>query len=346
MKEQLFSLQQIAEQFNGSVIGDPNYQITGIASLENAQSQQLSFLANSKYINLLKSSKAGAVLIDEHSQACGIDNAIIVDNPYLVFAKLSQLFAKSASRSLGVAPTAIVDETAVIEADVSIGDYAVIKAGAHIGKGAIISSHSVLAENVSVGAETQIYPNVSVYADVKIGRRCIIHSGAVIGADGFGFAPDKDGWCKIAHLGSVVIGDDVEVGAGTTIDRGALDDTVIADGVKLDNQVLVAHNVKIGQFTAIAGCTAIAGSAKIGARCQIAGGVGITGHLSIADGSFISAMSLVSKTLKEKGSYSSGTSLEPTRSWRKNVVRFRQLDELNKRVKELEDKVREIEGHS
>ena len=201
MKEQLFSLQQIAEQFGGSVIGDPNYQITGIASLENAQSQQLSFLANSKYIHLLKSSDAGAVLIDKHSLASDIDNAIVVDNPYLVFAKLSQLFAKPSLGAFGIAATAVVDETAVIEADVSIGDYAVIKAGSYIGRGAVIGSHVVLAENTSVGEQTQIYPNVSVYADVKVGSRCIIHSGAVIGADGFGFAPDQEGWCKIAHLG-------------------------------------------------------------------------------------------------------------------------------------------------
>lgn len=345
MQIQQFSLQQIADRFGGEVIGDPGYQIDSLASLSSAEAHQLSFLANPKYQKQLKATRAGAVLIDSDSAELVVGNAVVVPQPYVVFAQLTHDFVVKSGES-GISAAANIDKSACIGANVCIAEGAVIGAGVTIADNSRIGANAVIGERSVIGESAIIHPNVTLYANVVIGKRALIHSGVVIGSDGFGFAPVNGRWLKIAHLGGVRIGDDVEIGANTTIDRGALDDTVIADGVKLDNQVLVAHNVEVGAGTAIAGCTAIAGSAKIGARCQIAGGVGITGHLTIADGTFISAMSLVSKSIKHSGSYSSGTGLDTTRSWRKNVVRFKKLDELNGRVKELEDKIRQIEGHS
>lgn len=345
MQTHVLSLQQIAERFDGKVIGDPSYQIDSLASLSSAVANQLSFLANPKYQKQLKSTRAGAVLVDADTADLVKGNAVVVKQPYVVFAQLTHEFViASSERSISAA--AIIDKSARIGVNVDIAAGVVIGADVVIEDNCCIGANAVIGERSVVGEDSVIHPNVTLYADVAMGKRALIHSGVVIGSDGFGFAPVNGRWLKIAHLGGVRLGDDVEVGSNTTIDRGALDDTVIADGVKLDNQVLVAHNVEVGAGTAIAGCTAIAGSAKIGARCQIAGGVGITGHLTIADGTFISAMSLVSKSIKHSGSYSSGTGLDTTRSWRKNVVRFKKLDELNGRVKELEDKIRQIEGHS
>ncbi|GGO78845.1 UDP-3-O-acylglucosamine N-acyltransferase [Marinobacterium nitratireducens] len=343
-----FSLQEVADVVGGRVSGDPLHRITGLATLQTAGPGQLSFFASGRYLNQLKASQAGAVLVAEaHLDAVG-GHAIVVEDPYLAFARVSELFDWRAPVSPGVHATAVIAEDAVIDAAAQVGAHAVIGAGSKIAAGACIGPQVVIGARCSIGVDTRLEAGVVLYDDVRVGERCILHSGAVLGADGFGFAPEAGRWRKICQLGGVSIGNDVEIGAGTTVDRGALDDTRIDDGVKLDNQIQVAHNVEIGRDTAIAGCTAIAGSTKIGERCTIAGLSGITGHLTIAPGTHVTAMSLVSKSITEAGAYSSGTGLQPHRNWKRNVVRFRQLDELARRVTKLEQLIEQnsTEGHT
>lgn len=340
MSSSNFSARHLAEVVQGKLVGEDR-QIDGIGTLKSATRTQLSFLSNSRYQSELASSEAAVVLVTREFQAQAPNTAIVVSDPYLAYAQISQLFASNSVES-GVSAQAFVDPSAVIAASACIAPGAVISAGAVIGERTIIGSNSVVGQNAQIGADSQIHANVSIGQAVQIGERCILHSGAVIGADGFGFAPSSSGWEKIAQLGSVVIGDDVEVGACTTIDRGALEDTLIGNGVKLDNQIQIAHNVVIGDQTAIAGGCAIAGSTRIGKRCTIAGMSGVTGHLEIADGTHITAMSLVSHSIKEAGAYSSGTAMEPHRQWKRNAVRFRQLDEMHKRISELEELVKQL----
>lgn len=324
----------LADLVQGQLVG-MDVEVRGLATLANAGADHLSFLANSRYRHLLQKSGAGVVLVAETDQALAPNSAIVVDNPYLAYAKISQLFAPAVP--LGrIAPTAVIAPEARVAATASVAPGAVIEAGAEVGENVSIGANSVVGRGAKIGSSTIVAANVTLYPDVIVGARCLVHSGAVIGADGFGFAPDHGRWQKIAQLGRVIIGDDVEIGANTTIDRGALDDTRIENGVKLDNQIQIAHNVVIGENTAIAGCTAIAGSTRIGKQCTIAGMSGITGHLDIVDGTHITAMTLVSRSITEPGAYSSGTVMEPHKQWKRNAVRFRQLDELTKRISELE----------
>lgn len=332
----MFRLDELSTQVDGLLVGDPAVVIKSLATLEVAQANQLSFFANPKYLKQLKSSSAGAVLVkaDMADQVKGA--AIVVADPYLAYARLSQFFDWRAPVNKGVHSTAVVsssaniDPTAEVSANVFIDDHVVIGARTYIGP------NSVIGRDCVIGADTRIESGVNLYPDVHLGNRVIIHSGTVIGSDGFGFAKHNRKWVKIYQSGGVRIGDDVEVGASVTIDRGALSPTRIENGVKLDNQIQVAHNVVIGEDTAIAGCTGISGSTKIGKRCTLAGMVGVAGHLDIADDSHITAMSLVSKSITKPGAYSSGTALEPHQQWKRNVVRFRQLDDLAKRVTLLE----------
>lgn len=314
-------------------------QIQGIATLQKATANDLSFLANPKYLKYLAQTQAAAVLVTEEQAADAPVPCLVTPNPYLAYARASGLFdAGQQVREPGVHPSAVIDAAAKIAASAWVGAQCVIEAGAEIGEHACIGPGSVIGAASVVGANTRINANVTIYHGVQIGEHCIIHSGAVIGADGFGFAPGPAGWQKIHQLGGVRIGDRVEIGAGTTVDRGALDDTVIGNGVILDNQVQIAHNVVIGENTAIAGCTAVAGSTHIGRECTIAGAVGIIGHLQIADKVHISAMSLVTKSIREPGSYSSGTAMQETKAWRRNAVRFGQLDNWCQRITALENK--------
>lgn len=341
------SLREIADRVGGQSSGDPGYRITGLATLKSAGCGQLSFFANARYLAQLKASNAGAVLVRSEFLDAVPHHAILVDDPYLAFARISQLFDWRDAAQPGVHPSAVIGAGTEVDSLAEIGPHAVIGDGTTIGPGAVIGAGCRIGARCRVGANSRLEAGVILYADVRIGERCLVHSGAILGADGFGFAPNGRHWEKICQLGGVVIGDDVEIGAGTTIDRGALDDTLIGNGVKLDNQIQVAHNVQVGADTAIAGCTAIAGSTKIGERCTIAGLSGITGHLSIADGTHITAMSLVSKTINRPGAYSSGTGLQPHQSWKRNVVRFKQLDELARRVAKLEQiiELNSTEGH-
>lgn len=332
------TLGAIASEIGAECAGDASRVITGIHTLQQAGPSQVSFLANGLYRRYLKETRAAAVIVSaEFAAECPVP-ALVVDNPYLAYAKLSQRFSTQPKAAAGIHPSAVIAETARIAPTASVGAHCVIAEGVVIGEGTVLHAGVVVGEGSAIGCDGLVHANVTLYHDVVLGDRVVVHSGAVIGSDGFGFATSREGWVKIAQNGRVRIGSDVDIGAGSTIDRGALGDTVLEDGVIIDNQVQIAHNVRIGKGTAIAGCTAIAGSTEIGERCTIAGGVGITGHLTITDGVHITAMSLISKSIDTPGAYSSGTAMGATRDWRKNAVRFLQLDQLFRRVTELEKK--------
>lgn len=332
----MYRLSELAERVGARLIGDGSLLVRSLATLEDAAPDQLSFFANPRYLKQLRASRAGAVLVQDKMSDEVPCAAIVVADPYLAYAQLSQLFDWRDQPVSGISPTAVVhpsasiDPTAEISAQVVIGERAIIEADAYIGP------NTVVGRDCRIGAGSRLEAGVVLYPDVWLGERVIVHGGSVLGADGFGFARHQQRWVKIYQSGGVRIGDDVEIGAGVTIDRGALSPTRIERGVKLDNQIQIAHNVVIGEDSAIAGCTGIAGSTRIGKRCTLAGMVGVTGHLQIADDTHITAMSLVSKSIDTPGAYSSGTGLEPHQQWKRNVVRFRQLDELAKRVRSLE----------
>lgn len=335
-----YTLAELADINALELRGDGHLEISGLGTLQEATSSELSFLASANYAKYLSTSKAGAVILSAEMAEQYIGNCLIAANPYLAFAKISALFDVSPKSVAGVHTAAHVDTTANIDNTASIAAGAVIETGASIEAGASIGANCVVGADAVIGANTRLHPNSTVAYGVTLGANCIVHSGAVIGSDGFGFAPNKTDsgieWVKIHQLGGVVLGNNVEIGANTSIDRGALGDTVIGSGVKIDNQCQIAHNVTIGDNTAIAASTAIAGSTSLGANCTIAGCVGIVGHLSIADGVHITGMSMVSKSITKAGSYSSGTPMTDTASWRKNAVRMRQLDQMSKRISSLE----------
>lgn len=344
MTAPVYTLAELASHLGGEVQGDPQYKVCGLATLEEAGTGELSFFANARYLRALRGSRAGAVLVADAFRHEVPGNAIVLPNPYLAFARASQLFDPTPPVQPGMATGVVVGEDVDLSPAAQLCANVVVGGGTFIGEDVYIGPNVVIGRNCRIERGARISAGAILYDDVKVGEASLIHSGAVIGADGFGFANDQGRWVKIAQLGGVTIGADVEIGAGTTIDRGALSDTIIGNGVKLDNQIQIAHNVTIGEGTAIAGCTAIAGSTKIGARCTIAGAVGIAGHLEVADGVHITAMTLVTKSITKSGAYSSGTGQMPYQEWKKSVVRFRQLDELAKRVKSLETKVETSKG--
>jgi UDP-3-O-[3-hydroxymyristoyl] glucosamine N-acyltransferase len=318
-------LGSIVDALGGELCGDPQRPIEGLAPLEAASPAELSFLGNPRYEQQLAASRAGCVIVAPAMRDAAVarGDCIVADDPYLYFAKLTQFWRRSLGADTGPAvhPSAVIDPDAVIHPSARIGALCVIERGVRIGTGTILK------------------PRVSVGPDCVIGERCILHPGVVIGADGFGFAPDGTGaWEKIEQLGAVRIGDDVEIGANTCIDRGALRDTVIEDGVKIDNLVQVAHNVRIGRHTAIAGCAGIAGSATIGAYCTVGGRAGILGHLTIADHVHISATSLVTRSIHKPGHYSGIFPIDDNAAWEKNAAALKQLHKLRDRVKALEKK--------
>ncbi len=335
-----FTLAQLAEILDAELIGNADFPVNGLATLGTAQPYQVSFLANMKYASQLDTCQAGAVILHPDQAAKFGGNKLLMANPYLGYAKLSALFAPRTSFA-GVHPTAVVAQSAQLAADVVLGPGVVIGEHVRLDEGVQIGPNCSVGDHSVIGAHSRLAANVTLYHGVTMGQRNLVHSGAVLGSDGFGFAKDGADWIKIHQLGGVTIGDDVEIGAGTTIDRGALDDTVIGNGVKLDNQVQIAHNVVLGDYTAIAGCTAIAGSTTLGKHCTIAGACGITGHLQIADGVHVTAMSLVTHSIKQAGAYSSGTSLDDNNKWRRNAARFKQLDQMAKRVKQLEQQLQQ-----
>lgn len=310
--------------------------IQGMAVLAAAGTAHISFYHNPRYhADLRKTHAAAVILRAEDAAQCPVA-CLISPNPYLAYAKASQLFDRRPIEAATIHAAAHIDASAQVGVGVAIAANVVIGAGAIIGAGTIIGANCVIGPDCRVGTDCRLYPNVSLYHGVVMGDRCIVHSSVVLGSDGFGFARDGGRHHKIAQLGSLVIGNDVEIGAGTSIDRGALADTVIEDGVKIDNQVQIAHNVRIGSNTVICGCSAIAGSSSIGKNCTIAGAVGVVNHVNICDHVTITAMSLVNHDITEPGIYSSGTGIDVTGNWRRSIVRFRQLDDMWRRLLRLE----------
>ena len=318
-------LRDIAAAVDGELIGAGGLRIERIATLHDADASSITFLSNPVYAPQLATTRAGCVIVGPsfRDQAAARGAAIVAPDPYLAFATLTQWWAARDGRRAesGVHPSAVVDPGAVLGDGVSIGAQSVVSAGCRIGAG------------------SRIGPRVTLLQDVRLGERCIVHPGAVIGADGFGFAPSGGRWVKIEQLGGVVIGDDVEIGANTCIDRGAIGDTEVADGVKIDNLVQIGHNVKIGAHTAIAGCVGIAGSTTIGAHCMIGGGVGITGHVSIADGVVLSGATQVTRSIAKAGRYGGPFPFDDNAAWEKNAATLRNLYALRERVRALEKKI-------
>ncbi len=331
-------LGDIADQFQLECRGDAHVEITGIANLQNADNHQLSFLFNRRHKDVLRSSSASAVVLRAEDAGLTDKPVLISANPRMSWAKIAALFDLSPIAMPFVDKTAMISDTASLGKGVIIGANAVISSGADIRDGANIGPGCHIAEGVVIGPGTRLFANVVVYHEVRIGQGCIVHANAVIGADGFGFEFNSEGgdYVKIPQLYSVHIGDNVEIGAGSTIDRGALNHTLIGDGCKLDNQVQIGHGTCIDHHTVISGCTAVAGSTKIGSYCLIGGAVGIVDNIEIVDQVEITAMTLVSQSIHKKGRYSSGTGLMPGFQWKRSVVGFRKLDDILKRLKRLE----------
>jgi len=339
-----YPLGKLAEYVDGYVVGDENCRIDGIATLKNAAAGHISFFTNKKYKNDLLQTTAAAVILKEEDLASCPVNALVVSDPHPAYAKIASLITQTEHKQQGIHPTASIaegcsiSETAWIDAHVVIAEGAVVKDRCRIAGGCYIGRDSV------IGEDSQLMPNVTVMHECTVGDRVILHSGVVIGADGFGQAYEKGRWIKVPQLGGVIIGDDVEIGANTTVDRGAIEATLVGKGVKLDNLIQIAHNVQIGENTVIAAGTAIAGSTHIGRNCIIGGCVGIVGHISIAEGVTITGRSAVLHSIKEAGVYSSGTPLEPNRQWHKNHIRFKKLDDMAKQLKGLEKEIDKLRG--
>jgi UDP-3-O-[3-hydroxymyristoyl] glucosamine N-acyltransferase len=335
---------EIAARVGGEVRGDAARPIVRLASLESAGPDAVSFLSGRRHAGIARASRAGALIVSPalEADAPGAAVRVVVADPYVAYARLSQWFAERlapAGAGGGIDPRAHVHPSARLGAGVQVGPNASIAAGASIGDGCRIGAGCAIGEGASIGPGSLLHANVVVYHDVVVGARAVVHSGTVIGSDGFGFAPSRDGYVKIAQLGTVRIGDDVEIGANCAIDRGALDDTEIGDGVKIDNLVQVAHNVRIGAHTVIAGCVGIAGSATIGARCMIGGGVGIAGHLAICDGAVIGGFSLVERNVDEPGFYTGAWPLQPHAQWERTAATLKQLPQLRQRLRAVESRV-------
>jgi UDP-3-O-[3-hydroxymyristoyl] glucosamine N-acyltransferase len=337
-----YTLTEIVSRFGGRIEGNVDTPVNQVATLESATIGQIAFLTNSKYRKQLESTHAAAVIVAEADSDATKLPRIVCNNPYSYFAKLSAFFNPFPALKAGIHASAVIGIDAKVSPDAEIGEFVSIGEGATIGSGSVIMTGSSIGANAVIGDNTRLYPHVVVYHDCIVGNNVIIHSGAVIGADGFGFAPEADAWLKIPQIGRAIIGNDVEIGANTTIDRGALDNTVIEDGVKLDNQIQIAHNVHIGAHTVISGCVGIAGSATIGRYCRIGGSAGILGHLSIADGVEISPFTLIGKSIREKGIYSGIFPFSEKDGWLKNAAHLRHLDEMVSRIKRLEKELEDL----
>jgi UDP-3-O-[3-hydroxymyristoyl] glucosamine N-acyltransferase len=330
------SLGELAAKFGCELIGDPSVIVSRVATLSNADSTALSFLANRAYREALSSTSAAAVIVDQKDAADCPVAALVAHDPYLTFARIAEVLHPPAENVAGVHPSAVIDtsacvaETAHIAANAVIGENTVIGEHVYIGPGCIVGT------DCKIGDYSRLIANVSVIQDVTVGDRCVLHPGCVIGADGFGMAMSEEGWVKVPQIGGVNIGDDVEIGANTCIDRGAIDDTIIDDGVRLDNLIQIGHNARIGAHTAIAGMTAIAGSATVGKRCMIAGLSGVIGHVTVCDDVVIKAQALILKDIDEPGMFSATFGAEKDKVWKRMVARFKRLDSLFDRVRKLE----------
>ena len=337
-------LDEIVARFGGEMVGAGDTVICRVGTLENAGPDAVAFLANPKYRSQLATTRAAAVIMAPPA-ADGPAAAILTPQPYLYYARVAQWLNPLPEPAPGVHSSAVVEGE--VAPNASIGPNVWIGPGAKIGERVVIAANCSIAADVEIGADSRLAGNVAIYPGCRLGARCLVHSGAVLGADGFGFARESTGaWVKIPQVGRVLIGDDVEIGAGTTIDRGALGDTVIADGVKLDNQIQVGHNVRIGADTAMAGCVGIAGSAVIGARCTVGGGAVILGHLQIADDVNVSAGTLVTKSIPTAGTYSGAVPFLEHGDWLRNFSRLRHLDAMAGKIRALEQRLAALEKKS
>ncbi|TWI04921.1 UDP-3-O-[3-hydroxymyristoyl] glucosamine N-acyltransferase [Luteimonas cucumeris] len=327
-----FTVAELAERFALRVQGDADVRIDGVATLANGGTHKLAFLANPRYRSMLATTPAAAVVLREADAASSPVTALIADDPYAAFVKIASLFETRSTPAPGIHPSACIDPTAAVDPSASIGPFVSIGARSTIAAGAVIGPGCVIGEDCHVGEGCELVARVTLVVRVRLGQRVLVHPGAVLGADGFGLAMEHGRWMKVPQLGGVDVGDDCEIGANTTIDRGAIDDTVLEEDVRLDNQIQVGHNVRIGAHTAMAGCSAVAGSATIGRYCLVGGGAGILGHLEVCDRVMITAMSLVTHSIREPGEYSSGTPLMDNRSWRRNAARYKQLDSIARQV--------------
>src|ERR1019366_7007154 len=337
-KAEKYRLAQIVERFGGEILGNPQTSISQVATLESAGAEHISFLTQGKYRKQLAGTRAGAVILGRTDSGLTELPRIVCDDPYLYFAKVSALFNPPQAIKPGVHRTAVLERGTMIPASASIGAGAYVGRRVKLGKGVVIGPGCHLGDGVEIGAASRLHARVTIYPGCRLGQRALVHSGAVIGADGFGIAQDHGVWRKIPQVGRVLIGDDVEIGANTCIDRGALDDTVVEDGVKLDNLIQIGHNVHIGAHTAIAGCAGIAGSSRVGKHCMIGGAVAIVGHLDIADRVIIHAATVVTKSIRKGGTYG-GHPAEDSRSWTLNMARLRHLDALRERVRHIEQQL-------
>ncbi len=338
------TLRELVERFGGELRGDGACTVSRVATLASAGPDAISFLTNPRYRAQLARTRAAAVIVGPDDAEVAGRPCIVSANPYAYVAKVSALFHPPRGPRPGIHPSATVDASAELPGSCEVGAQAVVGARVRLGERVVIGAGVVIGEDVTIGDDSRLYPGVVIYHGCRLGARVTVHSGAVIGADGFGLAREGGRWLKMPQVGGVTIGDDVEIGANTTIDRGAFDDTVIEEGVKLDNQIQVAHNVRIGAHTAIAGCVGIAGSAVIGRHCMIGGAANIHGHIEIADGTVISACTLVTKSITVPGTYTAMWAAQPHRAWLQQVAQLRQVETLRKRVRELEQRLQRLEG--
>jgi UDP-3-O-[3-hydroxymyristoyl] glucosamine N-acyltransferase len=329
-------LAELAVRFGCELRGDPDTLIDRVAPLQDAGPGAISFLANPQYRRHLPATRASAVVLDAAMVAECPVAALVTRNPYATYARIAQLLYPVPPVVAGRHPSAIVEPDAEVDPSARIDAHAYVGRRARIGRRVIVGPGSVVLEGADIGDDTSLVARVTLGPGARIGQRCILQPGCVVGADGFGQAQDRDGYVKVPQVGTVVVGDDVEIGCNTTVDRGAIEDTVIGNGVKIDNLVQVGHNVRIGEHTVIAACSGISGSATIGRRCLIGGMVGIVGHLEICDDVALTGRTMVSSSIRKPGVYSSGLPADEAKRFRRNVARFNRLDELAKRVRKLE----------
>jgi len=337
-------LGDLARQLGVELRGDAGITVSAVGTLQNAGPDALSFLSNPSYQRFLKTTRAAAVVLSaEQADACPVA-ALIAENPYLIYARAASLLFPQPVLEPGIHPSAVVADSASVAVDAHVGPCAVIGERVQIAAGVYVGPGCVIESDCQIGDQTRLMARVTLCRDTIIGRRCLIHPGAVLGSDGFGLANDNGRWVKVPQLGRVRVGDDVEIGANTTIDRGALEDTLLHNGVKLDNLIQIAHNVEVGEHTAMAGCSAIAGSTKIGSHCTVGGQAGLVGHLTIGDNVHFSAASMVTRSFENPGYYSGGFPTMENKEWRKAVARIRRLEEMNREIKELKQQIGALMG--
>jgi len=330
------SLGELAVRFGCELRGDPEARVEHVATLSNADATALTFLANPRYRTQLATTRAAAVVLRPDAASGCPTHVLLAENPYATYARIAAVLHPSPAAPAGVHPTALVAASARVDPSAHVGAFSSIGERAVVAERCVVGAHCVLEEDVKLAPDVRLAVRVTVHRRVEIGARSVLQSGVVVGGDGFGYAPDRGTWIKVPQLGAVRIGPDVEVGCNTTIDRGAIEDTVIEEGVKLDNLIQIAHNVRIGAHTAIAACTGISGSTTIGKRCMIGGGAGFAGHISVADDVVITGYSAVSRSIPGAGVYSSTLPFEEARTWRRLVARFKRSGRLEERVRALE----------